>query len=236
MEDDEFSAILKQAHEDDTRRRRQQKRSRSECGDVVTLSKEAVAALEERKLHEGVTRAIPTSNVGHKLLVKMGFEGRIGATHAAATAPLPIVVRSARGGLGKDEEALREAREAVDAARRAGDALATQFAARTRSAHEAAAVRRRFRAALKAAHELDGDVPSAWHTLYEERASRALDGALAPGDAEALNAAEEVAENLERCVAYLRIAHHYCFFCGAQYADAAELDQLCPGDTEEAHN
>jgi len=40
---------------------------------------------------------------------------------------------------------------------------------------------------------------------------------------------------LERLLHHLRTRHLFCFYCGATYKDASELEQQCPGLSEEAH-
>lgn len=45
--------------------------------------------------------------------------------------------------------------------------------------------------------------------------------------------AQPIEERLQKVVAYLRDKHHYCYWCGHQYSDAAM--EGCPGATEEEH-
>ncbi|KZO93249.1 hypothetical protein CALVIDRAFT_486210 [Calocera viscosa TUFC12733] len=41
---------------------------------------------------------------------------------------------------------------------------------------------------------------------------------------------------LEQLLAYMRETHHYCFWCGTKYSDAEELDEECPGPSEDDHD
>jgi hypothetical protein len=50
---------------------------------------------------------------------------------------------------------------------------------------------------------------------------------------DALN--EEEDATLEECLAYLRGTYCYCYYCGARYDDAADLQASCPGLTEDDH-
>ncbi|KAK9432510.1 hypothetical protein V1505DRAFT_413398 [Lipomyces doorenjongii] len=51
---------------------------------------------------------------------------------------------------------------------------------------------------------------------------------------EAFNSLES-AKKLEVVLEYLRQKYYYCFWCGCKYDDAVDLDQNCPGLTEEDH-
>ncbi|KAF9429281.1 G patch domain-containing protein 11 [Entomortierella beljakovae] len=45
----------------------------------------------------------------------------------------------------------------------------------------------------------------------------------------------EVHEKLLKVVNYLRNRHHYCFWCSAQYYGEDDLNQNCPGESEDDH-
>ncbi|KAG8875420.1 hypothetical protein FRB97_005091 [Tulasnella sp. 331] len=45
-----------------------------------------------------------------------------------------------------------------------------------------------------------------------------------------------VQDRLRFTLEHLRSAYYYCFWCGAKYEDEAELEELCPGVDEEAHD
>jgi len=45
----------------------------------------------------------------------------------------------------------------------------------------------------------------------------------------------EQMEKLEKLLKYLRETHYYCFYCGAIYDDADQLEKMCPGLWEEGH-
>ncbi|KAG0219618.1 hypothetical protein B0O80DRAFT_496071 [Mortierella sp. GBAus27b] len=45
----------------------------------------------------------------------------------------------------------------------------------------------------------------------------------------------EVPEKLGKVVSYLRLEHHYCFWCAAQYYGLEDLAENCPGDAEDDH-
>ncbi|BGP40099.1 hypothetical protein JCM10450v2_004079 [Rhodotorula kratochvilovae] len=47
--------------------------------------------------------------------------------------------------------------------------------------------------------------------------------------------AMDVRSRLALMLTYLRNKYHYCFWCGCQYNDAADLEENCPGTEEEAH-
>ncbi|KAA1466132.1 RNA-binding domain-containing protein [Dentipellis sp. KUC8613] len=43
-------------------------------------------------------------------------------------------------------------------------------------------------------------------------------------------------DKLQAVLDYLRSQYHYCFWCGTEYSNAAELQELCPGPEEDAHD
>lgn len=63
-----------------------------------------------------------------------------------------------------------------------------------------------------------------------------FNGNMAPND---LNIDElpenEITEWLMELTIYLRAAHCYCVWCGAQYDSNEELENNCPGRTREEH-
>jgi hypothetical protein len=50
-----------------------------------------------------------------------------------------------------------------------------------------------------------------------------------------VNEDEEEDVTLEECLTYLRDTYSYCYYCGARYDDAADLQASCPGLTEDDH-
>lgn len=46
----------------------------------------------------------------------------------------------------------------------------------------------------------------------------------------------QVQDRLRFTLQHLRQEYFYCFWCGAQYVDQKEMDELCPGESEEAHD
>ncbi|KIO28850.1 hypothetical protein M407DRAFT_71300 [Tulasnella calospora MUT 4182] len=47
---------------------------------------------------------------------------------------------------------------------------------------------------------------------------------------------DTVQDRLRFTLQHLRQEYVYCFWCGAQYVDRKEMDELCPGESEEAHD
>ncbi|KAF9961435.1 G patch domain-containing protein 11 [Mortierella alpina] len=45
----------------------------------------------------------------------------------------------------------------------------------------------------------------------------------------------EESKKLERVVQYLRAEHSYCFWCSAQFDSQEDLEENCPGETEDDH-
>jgi hypothetical protein len=148
------------------------------------------------------------------------------------TEPVAVTQRAPRSGLGT-EEAVLEKRRRVQEAERASAAQqlehertrAGDFRARSSAAHAQRELVRRHGAALAALEALDrrlGVTASAlWARVQEEEED-------APSSA-------ELAAQLAAAHTRLREVHHYCAYCGAQYASADELAAACPGELEQDH-
>jgi len=46
---------------------------------------------------------------------------------------------------------------------------------------------------------------------------------------------EQLSEALLELLVYLRSTHNYCYYCGAIYDDADQLNRMCPGVLETDH-
>jgi Domain of unknown function (DUF4187) len=85
------------------------------------------------------------------------------------------------------------------------------------------------------------------HRMYNERTTNVLeeDEEIEYGDTVQPLEGEEteleefealsVEEQLEKVLRYMREKYFYCFWCGCAYQDAQDLEENCPGLTEEDH-
>lgn len=227
MDDEEWDAIMKEAAAEDSKNNTQKKKRRREPGEAPPPPPAVIAEALERTSRDKVV-ALPPSNVGNQLLLKMGFQGTIGKTNAATTPVIPIIVRKPRVGLGKDEEEERAAKAQLEQIRSTDALSEQQFASLMRKQKMERRQAGQFRAALRLVDGFEDDASdlSPWKSLYQEWVST-------PDTEEAW--LEHVSENLSRCVAYLRDHHLYCFWCGHRFESLEDMTEHCPGTAEDDH-
>ncbi|KAK9811975.1 hypothetical protein WJX73_004641 [Symbiochloris irregularis] len=160
---------------------------------------------------EGLARTLGAENKGFKLLQQMGYragEG-LGKDSSGRSDPLSLVLKPGRTGLGVDEAHKRKD-------------LATE-----QQKADRALKRSRGEAVLKQSFQ---------QQQAAQFAARRVDSHVRQAR-EACEAWEDLpaAEKLNKLLSHLRLRHHHCLFCGAQYKDAEELAALCPGEDEDAH-
>jgi len=85
------------------------------------------------------------------------------------------------------------------------------------------------------------------HRIYNERTTNVLEedeeveyaDTVQPLEGEDIELEEfeafSVEEQLDKILHYMREKYFYCFWCGCAYKDALDLEENCPGLTEEDH-
>ncbi|KAF3331123.1 G patch domain-containing protein 11 [Carex littledalei] len=84
---------------------------------------------EDERTRENLEKAIPDSNVGFKLLQRMGYKpgSAIGKDSSGPTEPIGVGIRRSRAGLGVDEERARKEEEELERKRRKADDMKEEF-------------------------------------------------------------------------------------------------------------
>jgi hypothetical protein len=109
MEDDEWDAILREAEVADAKRQQEKSKMKAK-----RETRDDPKKTEAGQLEKALQADIAPTNVGHKLLLKMGFAGTIGNTNATRQNVLPLHQRrNVHTGLGVEEEEYRRAQDAV---------------------------------------------------------------------------------------------------------------------------
>ncbi|XP_078163210.1 D111/G-patch domain-containing protein [Carex rostrata] len=181
---------------------------------------------EDEKTRANLEKAIPDSNVGFKLLQRMGYKpgSAIGKDNSGPTEPIGVGIRRSRAGLGVDEERAREEEEELERKRRKADNMKEEFEEYQRVRWKGRRVRAHF-------HKAEA-------TLAQLEKRKVMPELKKEGGDEAENEEEEqiiTEEDLNDILTKLRDEHLYCLYCGCQYESLEELTNSCPGLHEEDH-
>lgn len=217
---------------------------------------EASAAAKQPKgmkqlREEGLDTRIPRDNKGFQLLAKLGYvEGRgIGAAgREGAAEPIRMQVRDTRAGLGvlegrkRKQQQMLHLREQQEEQRASQEQrLRTSYLHSRRQGFAERQAAGQLAKAQEACETLDQRRGIARHQLWpaEEAVPQAEQGeGQETGDeveGEDTWDARPVADRLRDVIGYLRDAHVYCIYCGAQYEDARDMQDNCPGPEEDDH-
>ncbi|RKO93392.1 hypothetical protein BDK51DRAFT_11804, partial [Blyttiomyces helicus] len=207
---------------------------------------------KEREVREqGLKTHLPEDNIGFKMLQKMGFKkgAALGSSTnpAPATAPIPIVIREKRLGLGlaeHSEETSKRQRDAEEERRIEGEleSQRADFREQMNRRFEEKRARGEVRKMRLVCETMDVARGIERHPFWlperkpgaeeeEEDEEIEVTEDLAEDDFEA----QEPAEQLKLVNAYLRNKLLYCFYCGSVYESERALLEICPGDTRDDH-
>ncbi|RWR77821.1 G patch domain-containing protein 11 [Cinnamomum micranthum f. kanehirae] len=179
--------------------------------------------------------AIPSSNIGFKLLRQMGYTpgSALGKDGSGQAEPVGIKIRRSRAGLGREspekEKARREEAQAERKRRKVEDLMA-DFGSRQRLQWRIRRIATDFDKAKKALAQLENE-----EIFLEPEKEGDGDG---EGDEKAEEEEEEeeiTEEDLLDILMKLRNEHCYCLYCGCQYESLETLSSNCPGLNEEDH-
>ncbi|XP_071337251.1 G patch domain-containing protein 11 [Trachinotus anak] len=193
--------------------------------------------------------SIGNENKGFALLQKMGYKAGqgLGKEGAGRVDPIPLNIKTDRGGIGmeevkkrKAEEELEHYRQKVRAKQQNETKSLEDFRSRVRTEREERKIEGDLRRSQRACEQLDSQkgitIPREdWYwpkadTDEEEEA-----------DLDKEEAEEEIVEltsfdKLQILTSYLRGIHFYCIWCGTTYNDEEDLCSNCPGDTAADHD
>ncbi|XP_022599596.1 G patch domain-containing protein 11 isoform X3 [Seriola dumerili] len=198
--------------------------------------------------------SISNENKGFALLQKMGYKAGqgLGKKGAGRVDPIPLNIKTDRGGIGMEEVKKRKAEEELEHYRqkvRVKQQNETQsledFRSRVRTEREERKIEGDLRRSQRACEQLDSQkgitVPREdWYWPKEdaddEEASHEEDE-----EEEEEEEEKEIVEltsfdKLQILTSYLRGIHFYCIWCGTTYNDEEDLCSNCPGDTAADHD
>lgn len=203
---------------------------------------------EEKERRDSVLKsALGNENKGFALLQKMGYKSgqALGKSGEGIVEPIPLNIKTGRGGLGHEELQKRKAEQQLENYRRkihmkkqADEQAADQFRMRFKSKHEERKIEGDLRKSQRACQQLDTqkgiEVPKEiWYWVEPEQEEK-------DQEEEEKNEYKDsdlsVLEKLQILTTYLREEHFYCIWCGTAYEESADLSSNCPGDSSADHD
>ncbi|GMN55912.1 hypothetical protein TIFTF001_025043 [Ficus carica] len=172
---------------------------------------------------------IPQSNIGFKLLKRMGYTpgSALGKEGSGRAEPVGLEIRRSRAGIGREDprkEKIRREEAEAEMKRRNEKALMEDFGSRQKSQWRNRRVVVNFEKAKAALDQLENR-----EVLVPKKSE----------DEEEVEEEEEeeeiTAEDLLEILMKLRDEHRYCLFCGFQYESMEALLANCPGTDEDDH-
>ncbi|KAJ8412775.1 hypothetical protein AAFF_G00117260 [Aldrovandia affinis] len=199
---------------------------------------------------------ISNENRGFALLQKMGYKpGQgLGKGGAGRVEPIPLNIKTDRGGIGIEEVKKRKAEEKLEHYRRkvrVKQQVETQsledYRARMRTEREERQTEGDLRRSQRACEQLDGQkgisTPrEGWYWPQPEQDKEEGDEEAEAGKTEEEEEEEDEGEELcpldklQILTSYLRGVHFYCIWCGTTHNDEEDLTSNCPGDTAADHD
>ncbi|XP_061083737.1 G patch domain-containing protein 11 [Conger conger] len=211
---------------------------------------------QEQESREAVLHnSISNENRGFAMLQKMGYKAGqgLGKHGAGRVEPIPLNIKTDRGGIGIEEVKKRKAEERLEHYRRKVQVKQhtekqslEDYRARMRTEREERQAEGDLRRSQRACEQLDSQKcigvpreswywPEANHDKEEEEEG--------DRDPEAKQESEDNEEEelssldkLQILTSYLRGVHFYCIWCGTMYNDEEDLTSNCPGDTAMDHD
>lgn len=206
---------------------------------------------EKESRETALQSTISNENKGFALLQKMGYKAGqgLGKEGAGRVDPIPLNIKTDRGGIGMEEQKKRKAEEELEHYRqkvRAKQQNETKsmedFRSRVRTEREERKIEADLRRSQRSCEQLDSQkgVTAPREDWYwpktnaeEEEEEEEEDG---PKDEDEDEAVELTSyDKLHILTSYLRGRHFYCLWCGTTYNDEEDLCSNCPGDTAADH-
>ncbi|KAL5976054.1 hypothetical protein ACLOJK_020384 [Asimina triloba] len=195
------------------------------------LDRERKQREEDQQTLDKCESAIPSSNVGFKLLQQMGYTPgtALGKDGSGRAEPVVIQIRRSRAGLGKESPEKEKAKmEAIrtERKRKTEEVLMEEFGSRQKNQWRSRRIVADFHKAKAALAQLENE--EVLEPVKED------DG---DGNEKEEEEAEEVIteEDLLDILMKLRDEHRYCIYCGCQYESMEAMLSNCPGPNEDDH-
>lgn len=196
---------------------------------------------EEERITKGSSSAIPSTNIGFKMLQQMGYNPglALGKNGQGRLEPVGIELKRSRTGLGRadveKEKKIKKAKEMeknIQKMRMKEQNLMSEYGERRKQLWQSRKIMSSYKEASAALAQLEEANSRPGRDDKEKKQEEDVDEAEEDEEEEKEVTAEDLQEVLNR----LRIEFNYCFYCGCQYESADEMISICPGVEEEDHS
>lgn len=210
--------------------------------------------LEAEKRVEGLNVAISSENKGFALLSKMGYKPgmALGKKGEGRCEPVPIELKTGRGGLGREIEVKRKLEDmrmksAISHEKRQKimSEEKRHFVGRMRNKFSEQRVNSDLYKSQKVCADLDARIGLTdpdriffWPDSYKnkDKSDEESDEESATNEEPDEDLELSSIEQLEILTDYLRKKHLYCVWCGTAFEDSEDIKTNCPGNTAELHD
>uniref|UniRef100_H3C5M8 G patch domain-containing protein 11 n=1 Tax=Tetraodon nigroviridis TaxID=99883 RepID=H3C5M8_TETNG len=204
---------------------------------------------EKESREAALQNSITTENKGFALLQKMGYKAGqgLGKEGSGRVDPIPLNIKTDRGGIGmeemkkrKAEEELEHYRQKIKAKQSSETRSLEDFRSRVRTEREERKIEGDLRRSQRACEQLDSQksivVPREDWYWPKTESNDEEDVQEKEEEDEEENTDLTSADKLQILTSYLRGVHFYCIWCGTTYHDEDDLCSNCPGDTAGDHD
>ncbi|XP_018595588.2 G patch domain-containing protein 11 isoform X3 [Scleropages formosus] len=207
---------------------------------------------EQESRETKLQSSISNENKGFALLAKMGYKAGqgLGKDGAGRVEPIPLNIKSDRGGIGMEEVKKRKAEEKLECYRQkvrvqqqAEKQSLEDYRVRMRTEREERQTEGDLRRSQRVCEQLDSKkgitVPREdwyWPDLKTESNDDDDDDDDSAEEEDDEQLQLSSLEKLHILTSYLRGEHLYCIWCGTTYNNEEDLHSNCPGDTAADHD
>ncbi|CAG8634173.1 2044_t:CDS:2 [Dentiscutata erythropus] len=191
---------------------------------------------EKESREQGLSKRIDeednAESPGLRLLKKMGYEkGKpLGKDSSGITEPISIEMKSDKSGLGLSTELKHKAETELAKKVKRAKISEESFIERVRQEHVEKKTNARLNKAQRVCENLDTRKGIMDNVFWFSKEDEEIDEE--PSEFEKLSSEEK----FDCVLKYIREKYNYCFWCGCEYSDVKELEQLCPGINEDDHD
>ncbi|XP_006882415.1 PREDICTED: G patch domain-containing protein 11 [Elephantulus edwardii] len=203
---------------------------------------------EQERRDIGLKNALGCENRGFALLQKMGYRSgqALGKSGDGIVEPIPLTVKTGKGGIGHETSLKRKAEERLESYKRkvhmknqAQENAAEQFRMRLKNKQDEMKLEGDLKRSQRACQQLDNQkniqIPrESWYWLRPEEESEEEEEKEDEDDYKSEDLS--VLEKLQILTDYLREEHLYCIWCGTTYEDKEDLSSNCPGPSSADHD
>ncbi|XP_067277337.1 G patch domain-containing protein 11 [Pseudorasbora parva] len=211
---------------------------------------------EQESREAALQSSISSQNKGFALLQKMGYKAGqgLGKAGAGRVEPVPLNIKTDRGGIGMEElkkrkadEELQNYRRKVQMKQHVEKKSLEDFRVRKRTEREERQTQGDLWKSQRACEQLDSQkgitAPrESWYwpeVVKDEEAELLEEEETKPEGSDDEEEEEEELTPLDKLqflTSYLRGVHFYCIWCGTAFDDEDDLSSNCPGDTAADHD